>query len=82
MIGPKHLRVIFDKKDRFARIYDETKYLVLLGPEKYDAIFKRTRYLLSIKSGITDVFSQYYVKSRLIPMILYLGKEDCEIVRL
>ena len=66
------MRIIFEKKDRFARTYDGTKYLVLLGPEKHGAIFKRTRYLISIKSGITDVFSQYYVKSKLIPMILYL----------
>ena len=66
------MRIIFEKKDRFARIYDGTKYLALLGPEKHGAIFKRTRYLISIKSGITDVFSQYYVKSKLIPMILYL----------
>ena len=72
LIEAKPLRIRFDKTHGFIRIYDGTKYLVLLGPEKYDAIFKRTRYLLSIKSGITDVFSQYYVKSRLIPMILYL----------
>ena len=44
------------------RIYDGTIYLVLLGPEKYDAICNRNRYLISLKGGIADVFSQYYAK--------------------
>ena len=34
----KHLRIKFNKTDGFIRIYDESKYLVLFGPEKYDTI--------------------------------------------
>ena len=55
-IGAKPLRVRFHKVDRFFRVYDETKYLVLLGPEKYDAIYNRIRYLIIQKSGIRYVF--------------------------
>ena len=50
------------KTDGFIRIYDGSKYLVLLGPEIYDAIYNRIRYHISIKHGITDVFSHYYAK--------------------
>ena len=43
LIGSKPLRIRFDKIDGFIRIYDGSKYLVLLGPEKYDAIYNRIR---------------------------------------
>ena len=62
LIGPKPLCIRFDKIDGFIRIYDGTRYLVLLSPEKYDAIYNRIRYLISLKSGITYIFSHYYAK--------------------
>ena len=34
----------------FIRVYDGTTYLVLFGPEKYDAIYSRIRYLRSVNS--------------------------------
>ena len=34
LIGPKPLRLRFDKIDGFIRTYNGTRYLVLLGPEK------------------------------------------------
>ena len=34
----------FDKVDGFIRVADGTRYLVLFGPEKYNAIFKRKCY--------------------------------------
>ena len=34
----------------------------LFGLEKYDAINKRIRYLIGVKSGIRYVFSHYYEK--------------------
>ena len=37
---------MFDKVDALTRDYDETKYLVLFDPEKYDAIFDKIRYLI------------------------------------
>ena len=62
LIDPEPLLIRFDKIDELIRIYDGTKYLVLLGPEKYDAIYNRIRYLISLKIGITDVFFHYFVK--------------------
>ena len=56
------MRIRFDKIDRFFRIYDGNKCLVLLVPENYDAIYNRITYLISIKSSITDVFAYYYAK--------------------
>ena len=62
LIGPKPLPIRLDKVDGFLRIYDETKYLTLFGSEKYDAIYNRIRYRISIKSGITDICSHHYAK--------------------
>ena len=62
LIGSKPLRTTFDKIDGFIRIYDGTRYLTLFGSEKYDAICDRIRYLISLKSGITYIFSHYFAK--------------------
>ena len=48
LIGAKSLRITFDKVDRLIRDYDGTKYLVLFGPEKYDAIESDNDLLLKI----------------------------------
>ena len=42
---------------------DLLKFMMELGPEKYDAIYKRIRYLISPKSSITYVLSHCYAKS-------------------
>ena len=44
------------------RIYDRTRYLVLFGPEKYDAIYNTCIYLISQKTGITYVTSHNYAQ--------------------
>ena len=62
MIGAKPLGIRFNKVDGFIRVYDGTTYLVLFFPEKYDVIFNRIRYLISLKCGITYVISHYYAK--------------------
>ena len=62
LIGANPLLIRFDKVDRFIRNYDRTRYLVLFGSEKYDAIYNRIRYLESQKSGIIYVFSHNYAK--------------------
>ena len=62
LTGAKPLPIRFDKIAGFIRIYYGTRHLVLLGPEKYDAIYNRNRYLISLKSSITDIFSHYYAK--------------------
>ena len=60
---------------------DGTRYLELFGPEKYDAIFDRIRYLISQKSGISYVLIiSYFIfliilqRSRLIHAIIFLWK--------
>ena len=65
LIGSKSLRIRFDKIDGFIRIYDGTRYLALFGSEKYDAIYDRIRYLISLKSGITYIFPQYFAKIKI-----------------
>ena len=49
---------MFDKVDGFIRDYNETEYLILFGPKKYDAIFN----LIGLESGITYVYSHNYAK--------------------
>ena len=61
-IGPKPLRIKFVKIDGFIRIYDGTRYLTLFGLEIYDAICNRIRYIISLKSIITYIFSHYFAK--------------------
>ena len=46
----------------FIRIYNGTRCLAVFGSEKHDAIYDRIRYLISLKSGITYIFSHYFAK--------------------
>ena len=62
LIDPKPLHIRFDKINGFIRIYDGTRYLALFGSEKYDAVYDRFRYLISLKSGITHIAAHYFVK--------------------
>ena len=59
-LGSNILRIRFNEIDGFVRIYDKTRYLTLFGSEKHDAIYDRIRYLLSLKSGVTYIFSHYF----------------------
>ena len=52
----------FDKIDGFIRVYDGTRYLILLGAEKYDFNYMKIKYLIGVKNGITFVFSHNYAK--------------------
>ena len=56
------MRIRLDKTVRLIRVYDETSYLVLFGSEKYDSIYNRIRYLISVKSDITYIISHNYTK--------------------
>ena len=38
-VGAKRLHIVFDKVNGFIGDYDGTKYLVLIGLKKYDAIY-------------------------------------------
>ena len=61
LIGSKPLQIRFDKIDGI-RIYDGNRYLTLFGTKKYDTIYDRIRYLKSLKSIITYIFSHYFAK--------------------
>ena len=63
MIGAKSLCIRLDKIDGFIGTYDGTRYLVLFGSEKYDVIYNRIRYFISVNSSISYVFSHYYAKT-------------------
>ena len=69
MQKPLHIR--FDKIDGFIGVYDGTRYLVLLEKEKYNFIYKRIRYLIEVKSGITYVLI-IMQESKFVHLILYL----------
>ena len=62
MIGAKPLCIRHDRVDGFIGTYDGAWYLVLFGPEKSDAIYNSSRYLLSQKSGITYLVFRNYAK--------------------
>ena len=49
LIGAEPLRIRFDKVDEFIRVYDGIRYLVLIGPDKYDSNYNTTRYLKNLK---------------------------------
>ena len=51
-----------NKIDRFIRVYDKTRYLVLVDLEKCNGNYNKIRYLVSQKSGIPYVFSNHYAK--------------------
>ena len=56
LIRAKSLRIRLDKVNRFIRVYNGTRYLVIFGGEKCDFIYNRIRYVIGVKSGITYVF--------------------------
>ena len=60
LIDSKPLRIRFDKTDRFIKVYDGNRYLVLFRSENYGFIYNRIRYLIGVKSGITYVISHNY----------------------
>ena len=65
LIGTKSLRIRFDEVDRFIRLYVGTKYLVLFGSEKYEAIYHRIWYLIGQKSNITYVTCHNYARIKI-----------------
>ena len=71
-IGSKPLQIRFDKIDGIIRNCDGTRDLTLFGTKKYDIIYDRIRYLMSLKSGITYIFFTILWKSKFILMVLYL----------
>ena len=56
------MRISFDKTDRFIKVYDGNRYLVLLGDEEYESIYNRIRDLIGVKSDIRNVISPNYAR--------------------
>ena len=71
----KPLRIRFDKIDWFIRTYDRTRYLTLFGSEKYDAIYNRIIYLISLKIGIIYIFCHYFAEIKVNSYDYYLSIE-------
>ena len=46
-----HWVFFFSKIDGFIRVYDETRYLVIFGPEKCNTIWNNIRHLVGQKSS-------------------------------
>ena len=80
LIGAKLLRIRFDKIDGFVGVYDRGRYLVSFGPEKYDIIYNRIRYLTGVKSGITYVFS-YIHKDQSWFIWLFFSRRKVDILK-
>ena len=66
-MGVKPLNIRFDKIDWFIKVYDGTRYSELFGPEKYDAIYDRIRYLISQKSCIRYSINHNFARIRIDP---------------
>ena len=66
-MGEKPFHIRFDKVDGFIKIQDGTIYLVLFGHGWYDAICNRIRYLISKKSGITNIINHDFARIRIDP---------------
>ena len=62
LTGAKPLRIRFNKVKGFIRVYDGTRYLVLFGPEKYDAICNSIKCLICQESVIRYIISNNYAK--------------------
>ena len=66
-IDPQLLRIRFNKIDGSIRIYGGTRYLTLFRSEKTEAIYNRIRSLISLKSGITNIFFNILIFIILLP---------------
>ena len=62
LIESKPLRIRLKKIDGFIRTHDGIRYLTLFGSEKNDVFKNKIRYLTTLKSGITYIFSSYFAK--------------------
>lgn len=70
MISAKPLCIIFDRRNRFIRVYNKIKYLMLSSLEKYNAKFDKVMYIISLKSNITYVLSHNFADFQFLTMLL------------
>ena len=59
------MRIWFEKIDRFIKIYDEIRYLVLFASERYNAIYHSIKYFISETSDITDSINHNFARIRI-----------------
>ena len=65
-MGDKPFHIKFDKINGFIRVYDEGKWLVFFGAEKYHSIYNRIRYVIAVKGDVTYAFfSHNYTKLKI-----------------
>ena len=82
LLDSKRLRIRLDEIVVFIENYDGNTYLTLLSSKKYDAICDRIRYLISLKSGTTNIFSHYFAKIKVdshdsLPIEKNIGFKQC-----
>ena len=61
----KPLRIRFDKINRFIKIHDKIRYLVLFDYSYCDKICDKIKYLISEKSGIKDSINHTFGRIRI-----------------
>ena len=71
-MGAKTLHIRFDTVDGFTKSYDGTRHLVLFGPERSDAIYDRTRNLISEKVILQTWLMIIFQELELNNPVLYL----------
>ena len=64
-MGASPLHIRFDKVDGFIIIYYGTRYLLLFGTKRYDAIYDRIRHLISEKNGVTYSINPNFARIRI-----------------
>ena len=47
------------------KIYNGIRYLISFGPERYDAIYDKIRYLISEKGGIAYSINYNFIRIRI-----------------
>ena len=62
--GAKPLRIRFHEVNRFIKIHDGTRYLVLFDYGWFDKICDSFKYLISEKKGITDSINHNFARIR------------------
>ena len=58
----KPSRIWFNKVDKFIKMYDGLRYLVMYDYNRYNAIYYMIRYLISEKSSIENSINQIFAR--------------------
>ena len=58
----KPSRIWFNKVDKFIKMYDGIRYLVIYDYNRYNAIYYMIRYLISEKSSIENSINQIFAR--------------------